>query len=94
MKENDEPVKIEIKAHPELCDIPTVMYTTSNNEHDIKETYVAGANLFVQKPTIFNKLIRILKWILTMDWKDFMPSARQILRLRKRHRRIILYYFI
>ena len=72
LKDGKECLK-EIKADPELCNIPTVMFTTSNNEHDINETYEAGANLFVQKPTIFSKMVSIIKKILTLDWKDFFP---------------------
>src|SRR5436190_4046279 len=60
LKDGRECLK-EIKSDPELCEIPTVMYTTSNNEHDIQETYDSGANLFVQKPTIFSKLVSIIK---------------------------------
>src|SRR4051812_10479626 len=40
----------EIKADDDLKDIPTVMYTTSNHEKDIEETFNSGANLFVSKP--------------------------------------------
>jgi len=77
----------EIKADEELKDIPTVIYSTSDNEKDINETYSEGANLYVPKPTSFSKIILILKHIFTFRWhkifvrpdkKDFVVSEKTV----------------
>lgn len=43
-------VLTEIKQHPELKQIPVIVLTTSSNQRDIQECYLAGANSYVQKP--------------------------------------------
>lgn len=40
----------EMKAHPELCTIPVVVLTTSDDEADILGAYSLGANAYVTKP--------------------------------------------
>ena len=58
----------EIKSDDELKDIPCIMYSTSNNEKDINETFSSGANLYVSKPNSFNKIVSVLTLILTLKW--------------------------
>lgn len=79
----------EIKEDDELKDIPTVIYSTSDNEKDIHDTYSAGANLYVPKPTSFSKIVLILKHIFTLRWhrifikpdkKDFVVSEKNVAR--------------
>jgi chemotaxis family two-component system response regulator Rcp1 len=41
----------QIKSHPILRAIPVVVLTTSRNEEDVYQTYQAGANSFIQKPS-------------------------------------------
>ncbi|MES2679192.1 MAG: response regulator [Bacteroidota bacterium] len=77
----------EIKADDELKDIPCVVYSTSNSEKDINDTYKTGANLYVTKPTSFTNIVTILKHIFTLRWhkiftrpekKDFVVSERTV----------------
>jgi CheY-like chemotaxis protein len=58
----------EIKKDKELETIPTVMLSTSDNPHEIKESFQAGASLFVTKPTSFNNLVRLLKKVFSFHW--------------------------
>jgi CheY-like chemotaxis protein len=51
----------EIKAHPQLQDIPIVVFTTSKAEEDIYRTYKLGVNSFVTKPVTFEKLIEVMQ---------------------------------
>ena len=51
----------EIKKHPELCKIPTVVLTTSADERDIDECYRAGANSYVQKPVNLDGLFAAIQ---------------------------------
>jgi len=40
----------EIKSDDDLKDIPVVMFTTSENEKDVAESYALGANAYLTKP--------------------------------------------
>jgi len=64
----------EIKSDEELKDIPTVIYTASDDKKDIEDTYRAGANLYLTKPVSFRSLVSILRKILTLNWKKYLPK--------------------
>jgi CheY-like chemotaxis protein len=51
----------EIKADPELRQIPVVVLTTSRAEEDIFRTYDLGANSFIVKPVAFESLVVAVK---------------------------------
>ncbi|MEW5874413.1 MAG: response regulator [Candidatus Zixiibacteriota bacterium] len=53
----------EIKADPVLCDIPTVILTTSHAEEDVCRSYKLGANSYVTKPVSFEGLVHVMKSI-------------------------------
>jgi two-component system, response regulator len=43
-------VLTEIKADPQLKQIPVIVLTTSNDERDVSACYQAGASSYIQKP--------------------------------------------
>ncbi len=49
-----------IKSDEDLKLIPITMFSTSDNEEDVKRTVRMGANAYVVKPTGYNKLIECL----------------------------------
>lgn len=51
----------EIKADPNLRNIPVVILTTSSEEEDILETYGIGASSYITKPVGFESLIKIVE---------------------------------
>jgi CheY-like chemotaxis protein len=51
----------EIKADPELRDIPIVILTTSKAEEDIVKSYDLGANSFISKPVTFQGLVEVMR---------------------------------
>lgn len=51
----------EIKANPDLQDIPIVVFTTSKAEEDIYRSYKLGVNSFVTKPVTFDSLIEVMQ---------------------------------
>lgn len=53
----------EIKADPNLRQIPVVVLTTSKSEEDIYRSYVHGANSFITKPVTFASLVEVIKTI-------------------------------
>ncbi len=51
----------EIKADPDLQQIPVVVLTTSKAEEDICRTYKHGGNSFITKPVNFEGLVKMMK---------------------------------
>jgi len=60
-----------IKSDPELCMIPVIMRSTSNSSDDVRESYLARANCFVQKPMDLDRSVKLLLSIETF-WMDFV----------------------
>jgi len=50
----------ELKRNPTVNDIPVVIYTTSESQHDRTETLELGAASFITKPTGFRLLCKIV----------------------------------
>jgi CheY-like chemotaxis protein len=53
----------EIKADPELRQIPIIVLTTSEAEEDIYRTYDLGASSFITKPVTFTALLELTQVI-------------------------------
>lgn len=51
----------EIKQHPDLRNIPVVVFTTSTSETDVRRTYELGASSFITKPARFDALVQIFQ---------------------------------
>lgn len=51
----------EIKDNPKLKDIFIAIYSTSDNENDMEETFHNGANIYITKPAEFNVLKLVLE---------------------------------
>jgi len=73
----------EIRTYDKFKKFPVVIFSTSANEEDIDFTYAHGANLYVNKPSSYEDLKRIIAKCLDIDWnnykqpykKDFFISA-------------------
>jgi CheY-like chemotaxis protein len=50
----------EIKADPELQQIPIVVLTTSKQEEDIYRSYQLHANSYITKPVTFEALVQVV----------------------------------
>lgn len=59
----------EIRNHPRLKELSIAIYSTSATEKDIEETFIKGANIYIQKPNDFNDLKRIMKDVITLNWQ-------------------------
>jgi CheY-like chemotaxis protein len=55
---------MELKKDDRLKDIPVVIYSTSQNESEIKELYAIGAQEYLRKPNSFNDLCFSLRSII------------------------------
>ena len=51
----------EIRAHPDIQEIPIVVLTTSKTEEDIYRSYRMGVNSFITKPVTFEALVAIVR---------------------------------
>ncbi len=53
----------EIKEHKDLCMIPVVIMTTSENEEDVKFAYKHHANSYIRKPVDMYEFTKIISSI-------------------------------
>jgi CheY-like chemotaxis protein len=65
----------ELKADPDLRQIPVVIMTTSKAEEDIFRSYDEGASSFISKPVKFTTLVDTVKslgryWLEIVDLPD------------------------
>jgi CheY-like chemotaxis protein len=51
----------EIRRDKKIKDISIAIYSTSNSEKDMEETFLNGANIYIHKPNDFNVLKQILE---------------------------------
>jgi CheY-like chemotaxis protein len=59
-KDGREALK-EIKADPQLRNIPIIILTTSGTDEDIYRSYNLGASSYITKPITFDSLIEVIK---------------------------------
>ena len=62
-KKDGRQVLAEIKAVPELAQIPVVILTTSDAEEDILRAYQLHANCYITKPVDFAQFLKVIKTI-------------------------------
>jgi chemotaxis family two-component system response regulator Rcp1 len=59
-KKDGRQVLSEIKAEPDLAQIPVVVLTASQAEEDIVRAYQLHANCYISKPVDFKQFLRIV----------------------------------
>jgi CheY-like chemotaxis protein len=62
-KKDGREVLAEIKADPDLKNIPIVVLTTSSAEQDIFRSYDLHANCYITKPVDLDQFIRVIRSI-------------------------------
>ncbi len=60
-KKDGREVLRDIKANPQLRQIPVVVLTTSKAETDIYRSYDLGANTYITKPVTFESMVDVMK---------------------------------
>lgn len=58
-----------IRSDPKLKDISVAIYSTSNSEKDIEDTLSSGANIYIHKPSDFERLKHIIRHVLKINWQ-------------------------
>lgn len=59
----------EIRSHAKLKDLLVAIYSTSSSEEDIEETFVNGANIYINKPNSFGALKKAIDKVLQLNWQ-------------------------
>ncbi|WP_127138785.1 response regulator [Flagellimonas oceanensis] len=59
----------EIRANADLDKVCIAIYSTSCSENDIEDTFVNGANIYLNKPNNFNKLRDSIEKVLQINWQ-------------------------
>jgi CheY-like chemotaxis protein len=60
-KKDGREALLEIKADPNLRQIPIVVLTTSVTDEDIMRSYDSGASSFISKPVTFEGMVELMK---------------------------------
>jgi CheY-like chemotaxis protein len=66
----------EIKADPDLRQIPVIVLTTSQADEDICRSYDLGANSYITKPATFRALVEVLQ-VLGRYWIEIVELERE-----------------
>lgn len=65
---------IEIRKNERMRHLPIAIYSTSSSEKDQEDTFVNGANVYIKKPDSFEKLQKVLREVVAVNWQ-FQSSA-------------------
>ena len=64
----------EIRNNSKLRDLSVAIYSTSSSEKDIEETFISGANIYINKPNSFGNLKSAIEKVLQLNWQ-YQTSA-------------------
>ncbi|CDF80417.1 response regulator receiver [Formosa agariphila KMM 3901] len=59
----------EIRTTEHLKELSVAIYSTSSSEVDIDETFINGANIYINKPNDFSKLKSVIEKVLQINWQ-------------------------
>lgn len=59
----------EIRNNERLKDLCVAIYSTSSSEEDIENTFVIGANIYINKPNDFKQLKKAIEKVLKINWQ-------------------------
>jgi CheY-like chemotaxis protein len=62
-RQNGLDVLRRVRADAALRSVPVVVLTTSRREEDVRQTYAAGANTYIEKPQDFSRFVEVLQTI-------------------------------
>lgn len=59
----------EIRSNEALKDLCVAIYSTSSSEEDIENTFVNGANVYINKPNSFSALKKAIEKVVKINWQ-------------------------
>ena len=75
-KKDGREVLKEIKQNPVFNKIPVIIFSTTNNEQEMKRCYELGANSYITKPNSFESLIKAVAALRTY-WLQVTTTANK-----------------
>lgn len=60
---------IEMRKNDYLKEMIVAIYSTSSSEKDIENTFVNGANIYINKPNDFAALKKVIDKVLQLNWQ-------------------------
>ncbi|NDP27956.1 MAG: response regulator [Flavobacterium sp.] len=66
-----------IKQNHKFKDIAIAIYSTSSSDKDVENTFVLGANIYIQKPSNFDDLKKILSDVVILNWQYHTNSLNK-----------------
>ncbi len=60
---------LEMRKDDCLRNIPVAIYSTSSSEEDIENTFINGANIYINKPNNFAALKNVVDKVLQLNWQ-------------------------
>jgi CheY-like chemotaxis protein len=67
----------DIRTDIKFKNISVAIYSTSSLEKDIENTFIEGANIYIRKPNDFNKLKKVIKDVINMNWQYHTSSLNK-----------------
>ncbi|WP_370390731.1 response regulator [uncultured Winogradskyella sp.] len=58
-----------IRSHSKLKDLVVAIYSTSSSEEDIEQTFIKGANIYINKPNRFKDLKQLIAKVMKINWQ-------------------------
>lgn len=59
----------EIRANSKFNDLSIAIYSTSDVEKDIEDSFTAGANVYIKKPDSHEKLKKAIHDVVNINWQ-------------------------
>ena len=67
----------EIRSDAKLKHISIAIYSTSSAEHDIQVSLLKGANIYIKKPSDFEKLKKAISDVININWQYHTTSLNR-----------------
>ena len=74
----------EIRNSPKLKGIPIAIFSTTESESAVNETFLLGANCYIRKPTTHKLLKKAIETVLNLDfWENpqQLPKKKFVLKI-------------
>lgn len=68
---------MEIRSNAKLRHLVVAIYSTSSSERDIEETFINGANIYINKPNNFGALKKIIDKVLQLNWQYYTSTLNR-----------------
>ncbi|MEO5984410.1 MAG: response regulator [Ferruginibacter sp.] len=65
----------EIKSKQSLGNVPVLIYSTTANPEQVKKTYNKGATLYMQKPSSYEGIKKLVHQVLLINLSDNLSQA-------------------